>query len=207
MSDSLLTLRDAAGRLGIHPATLRRWADRGEIPVHYTAGGHRRFAESDVARFVEVRQARPRLEDWGRAAVVHTRNELVAHAHDPWLESLSSDARERGRETGARLMGVLLRYVSADASASLEEEVRNLGLEYGRQTRSAGLPLSKAMQATVFFRDSLFESALHAGEHALRAGNLTRLLRRLNRFVNLVQLAIADIYDATDPRAVHRAEL
>jgi excisionase family DNA binding protein len=43
-SKQWLSLNEAAQQLGVHPVTLRRWADDGEIPVMVTPGGHRRFA-------------------------------------------------------------------------------------------------------------------------------------------------------------------
>jgi hypothetical protein len=110
---------------------------------------------------------------------------------------------------GRRLMGLLLRYVSAAGSPeSIEAEVRALGADYGQQSRAAGLSLSLAMEATLFFRDALFDSALHSTEAAtLSPSHATRLLRRLNRFMNLVQLAIAETYDSPGRRALPGAQL
>ena len=34
-----LSLSDAAEYLGVHPSTVRAWADKGDLPVHRTAGG------------------------------------------------------------------------------------------------------------------------------------------------------------------------
>ena len=45
--NDLLRLAKAAKRLGIHPVTLRIWADSGKIPVTWV-GRERRFAEADV---------------------------------------------------------------------------------------------------------------------------------------------------------------
>lgn len=42
-TDSWLSLRQASGRLGISPATLRGWADEGRVQSYRTPGGHRRF--------------------------------------------------------------------------------------------------------------------------------------------------------------------
>ncbi len=50
-----LTLSEAAGFLGIHFSTLRTWADKGEIRVFRTPGGHRRFSSADLRRFLEER--------------------------------------------------------------------------------------------------------------------------------------------------------
>ena len=41
--DEWLNLGEAAEILGVHPSTLRAWADHGEIPAHRTPGKHRRF--------------------------------------------------------------------------------------------------------------------------------------------------------------------
>lgn len=210
MAESFLSLTEAARRLGVHSATLRRWADRGEIPVTFTAGGHRRFDAGDVTRFIEAQRqegAQRGLTHWRENAVVHTRHQLQARAHEAWLDGLTDDARARSREMGKRLMGLLLTYISAPGSPEvMEPEVQALGHAYGRHSRDAGLTVSMAMQATVFFRDALFDSTLHASsaEHALASGHV-RLLRRLNRFVNIVQLAIAETYNVDGNVVLPRA--
>jgi putative two-component system response regulator len=45
-----ITLSEAADALDVSPSTLRRWADAGRIVALRTAGGHRRFAVSEVRR-------------------------------------------------------------------------------------------------------------------------------------------------------------
>jgi len=39
----LLTISQAARRLGVHPNTLRGWADRGLVPMIKLPSGYRRF--------------------------------------------------------------------------------------------------------------------------------------------------------------------
>ena len=51
-----LPLSLAAARLNVHPTTLRRWADNGDIPFLLTPGGHRRFAVSDIEEFASSQQ-------------------------------------------------------------------------------------------------------------------------------------------------------
>ncbi len=48
---NLLTLPQAAARLSIAPATLRRWAARGSVPSR-KVGGCVRFSEEDLAEIV-----------------------------------------------------------------------------------------------------------------------------------------------------------
>jgi excisionase family DNA binding protein len=55
-----LSLGQAARALGISATTARRWADGGRLRATRTAGGHRRFATSEIRRLLAER---------GRAAV------------------------------------------------------------------------------------------------------------------------------------------
>ncbi|HLA43587.1 MAG TPA: helix-turn-helix domain-containing protein, partial [Aggregatilineales bacterium] len=44
MSESeWISLGEAAKLLGVHPTTVRNWADQGELPFRRTPGRHRRF--------------------------------------------------------------------------------------------------------------------------------------------------------------------
>ncbi len=43
-----VSLGEAAEIIGVHPATIRNWAERGELPFRRTPGGHRRFRRSDL---------------------------------------------------------------------------------------------------------------------------------------------------------------
>ncbi len=43
-----LRLSEAASLLGVHPDTLRRWADAGQVPCTRTPGGERRFLRTDI---------------------------------------------------------------------------------------------------------------------------------------------------------------
>ncbi len=51
--DGLLTVREAARLLHVHPNTLRRWSDRGLIRAYrITHRGDRRFPLEDIGRFL-----------------------------------------------------------------------------------------------------------------------------------------------------------
>jgi excisionase family DNA binding protein len=54
MTQKLLTITQAAERLGIHYQTLRTWADTGKVPVVMLPSGYRRFDPDAIER---VRQA------------------------------------------------------------------------------------------------------------------------------------------------------
>lgn len=55
----LLNVTEAAARLGIHPHTLRSWADKGLVPVVRTLTGYRRFDPVDIDRVMaEMREGK-----------------------------------------------------------------------------------------------------------------------------------------------------
>jgi excisionase family DNA binding protein len=52
--DPELSLEETSRLLGVCPATVRRYTNRGWLTHHRTTGGQRRFRLSDIAKFVEV---------------------------------------------------------------------------------------------------------------------------------------------------------
>src|SRR5258708_19729189 len=55
-----LSLRQFGEMLGMHPATVRLWADRNELPSRRTNGGHRRFRRADIeARLHQETERKP----------------------------------------------------------------------------------------------------------------------------------------------------
>ena len=205
IAETWLSLADAAARLGVHPATLRRWADQAEFPVMLTPGGHRRFALADIDRFiVHQRQvARPpsSLEHvLAEKALSHTRAEIMGLREAQWLVTVDEQDRERKRLLGRRLMGLLLQYVSIEngddaGSSSILAEVRAMADEYANNALSSGLPLTAALQATMFFREALMEVAIDLPDHVkVRPDTRKKLLRRINAVLNIIQLAVAEAY-------------
>ncbi|MGQ0604074.1 MAG: helix-turn-helix domain-containing protein [Anaerolineales bacterium] len=198
---SWLSLRQAAKQLGVHPTTLRRWADTGEIPVMLTPGGHRRFAVADVERFTEERR-RLRLisgleQAWMEQALVQTRKEIAIRRDEHWLSIFDEKDREYKRQLGQRLLGVMLQFISLNEGGdNFLREAQAIGCEHAENGLKLGLPLVETLRAMLFFRDTLVEAAIHLPEvtHVRPEANL-RLTRRINILLNAVQLAIADTYD------------
>ena len=201
--DDWLTLKDAAERLGVHPTTLRRWADAGQIPHMTTAGGHRRFATADVTHLANTKRGLRVAGGvelvWGQKALAETRAAVPTNPH---VTALAHTEQERAtmRHLGQQLLAVLMQYIAlpeedGDAPAVLQE-AQNIGREYGRLARQQHIPLTDALQATIFFRDSLMESALNLPETTpIRPATNSRLLRRISHVLNQVQLAVAATYE------------
>jgi excisionase family DNA binding protein len=199
-----LTLSQAARFLDVHPTTLRRWANNGDIPTMVTPGGHRRFAAADLARFARERSALRNVHGiaglWATKALAQARQEVVVHRRDGWLARFNEEERSRNRPLGQQLMGLTLQYLSSESSEenseSILEEARRIGRLYAHHAREQGLPLRTMLEASMFFRDSLIETALQLPETAnIRPEANMRLLRRVNTLLNAVHLAAAEVYE------------
>src|SRR5436189_2762663 len=101
--DEWLTLSEAAGLLGTHPATVRLWADRNELPSRRTNGGHRRFRRADIEARLH-QEADPKYHPaaqilvqciLGRVRFAFTDGTLKAL---PWYQHFNETAREAYRE-------------------------------------------------------------------------------------------------------------
>lgn len=196
-----LPLRHAAARLNVHPTTLRRWADNGEIPFMLTPGGHRRFAVADIEDFATSRSRRralvPLEEVWAEKALTRTRRALAEPAPEEWFSEMTDEHRARHRQLGRQLMGLTLQYISSEkGNGHLLEQARDVGHEYGRISLEVGLPLTDALQAAIYFRDELIEVALQLPSSTqIRPQDNLRLMRRINRLLNVVHLAVAETYE------------
>jgi putative resolvase len=49
----LLTIGQAADRLGVHQKTLRNWADKGLVPYVRLPSGYRRFDPDEIDRLID----------------------------------------------------------------------------------------------------------------------------------------------------------
>lgn len=200
-----LSLSQAAKRLNIHPTTLRRWADNGDIPVMVTPGGHRRFSIAELDRFSQARHGLRRLSSieqiWADRALTVTRQGVGAAANEPWMSTIDEHTRQQNRVMGRELMALTLQYISNEGDVRLLDEARRIGYEYGRTCQRIGMPLADALRAAIFFRDTMIETALQLPENVnIRPEANMTLLRRINNLLNAVHLAIAEVYDANHNR-------
>lgn len=203
-NESWLTLGQAAQLLDVHPTTLRRWANHGDIPTLVTPGGHRRFSTVELARFARQRSALRNVDGftglWATKALAHARHEVTAQRTNGWLAHFDDEDRNRNRVLGQQLMGLTLQYLSSESSehqsAAILDEARRIGRQYAIYAREQGRSLRVTLEASMFFRDSLIETALQLPETAnIRPEANVRLLRRINLLLNAVHLAVAAVYE------------
>lgn len=197
----LLSLSDAAALLGVHPATLRRWADQGDVLVMVTPGGHRRFPRSEIERLrgIEAHAEDESLlaEHLVARALTRTREQLPEQSRAGWVAGFDAEERSEKRATGLQLMALLQEsLVSGDARhAAILEEVRGIGRTYADDARSHGMVLTDVLGAITFFRDQTTESALATGPDSADPRVARGAIQRVNAFFNAVLLAVASVFE------------
>lgn len=168
--DQWLSLREAAELLGMHPATVRIWADRNELPSRRTNGGHRRFRRSDIeARLRQNAERKPRpaaqllvQSVLGRVRFAFSDGTLKTLS---WYEHFDDSALEAYRSLGRRVLELLLRALNDGTSEDeLRAEAVRLGAEYGSVTRDSHVPVADAVRAFLYFRSLVDESVIQLTE-------------------------------------------
>jgi len=195
-----LTLREAAERLAVHPTTLRRWADGGQVPFFLTPGGHRRFAATDIERLARrqhrVSDLGPVERMWADHAISRARSQMTGPEAAPWLAKLGPDERHANRVLGQRLMALILEFIASDdRSDAVLDEARGIGRSYGRTFRGLVLPLAAALEASFLFRDALLTSAIELPANVrIPAQTQALLVAKINKVLNAVELGLAAAY-------------
>lgn len=105
MNKPYLTPNQVAELLMVTPATVRQWAEKGELVAYTTPGGHRRFRPDDVERFASSRGLQLNLQerDARRLLIVDDDlqvstylNELLQSIDTPMVTDMAMDGFSAG---------------------------------------------------------------------------------------------------------------
>jgi len=116
---SLLTVRDAAGRLGVAYSTLKRWVHTGHVRTTRTEGGHHRVAEAEIDRLLAKQQPEPKR----RAMAADPDDMVVGLSARNRLHGFVDEVRVDGLLAQVRLKvgdQLLTAVITADAVRSLK---------------------------------------------------------------------------------------
>jgi excisionase family DNA binding protein len=204
-----LTLTEASRALGVTPNTLRRWADRGQIPSFVTPGGHRRFPLAAIAAFVPSNRAqRPALAAIGASSDhmvrAYRKARQTSRAHEPagWMANLSEADRSAFRRRGMELVRNLLAYLDADRErgGSLFTAAERQAREYGAEAAASGASLSDTVEGFLRFRKPFVdELALLARRRHLDTREATELLADAESALDRLLIALMLGHEATSP--------
>lgn len=199
-----LSLGQAAETLGVHPTTLRRWADQGDIRCMRTPGGHRRFRERDLRQFLDAQTEAspgPEPDQLPRRIVRRTRRELRSdRAGDmSWHRAFSDEERANRRASGRRLLGLAIQFTSRTTGReAVLKEGRRIARAHGRDAAERGLSLVETTKALLFFREAVITSARpglsRRGQYDAEDVHIHRSLRE---FLDEVLFAAMAAYEET----------
>lgn len=203
MSESeWVSLRQAAEMLGVHPATVRAWADKGELPSRRTPGGHRRFRRADLLRQAEKTSEVQPLEvqviiqnALGQARMrVSGEGGLSA---EPWYAAMNDATRDQMRTMGRSVLEALREYLGAGAPDYGLSRAITLGGEYARTLTGEGLTLPQAVRGFFTFSDFVINAILTWSEITppRSAPEWATLVRQVNTFIHAMLLSIIEFYE------------
>lgn len=196
-----LTLSEAASFLGIHFSTLRAWADKGEIRVFRTPGGHRRFSAADLRRFLDDRASSTDLANVDgimEAALVKVRAEMDKMPMDQalWRARLTEQELQSSRERGRHLFSLALNFVLKPGQrVRLLEDGRQLGREYGHEAARMGVSLAETGRTVQFFRSQLINAVRDGDPNAPLDAEDVRIQKVIDQFLNEILYAVLDGYE------------
>ena len=160
-----LSLGDACRLLHVSQAALRQWADGGFLRVYRTPGGHRRFLRDDLHALTDGSSSFPDADkDRELEGSVLRRIRRRLHqetvASQTWYRSVDTQGRDRMRLFGRRLLSILAQQLLLrQRRQGALEESHLLGREYGTEMADRGVSLKETVEAFIFFRNMVLDSA------------------------------------------------
>ena len=153
--------------LEVNEATLRQWADNGYLRIYRTPGGHRRFWSGDVTALTAAPAPGSHSGVTGYVTMegpalrrIRRRLHQQKVARQPWFQSIEEEGRDRMRLFGRRLLSLLAQEpLRRRKRPGAFAESNSLGREYGAAMADRGVPLVDTLEAFVFFRSMVLESA------------------------------------------------
>ena len=196
-----VSLRRAAEILGVHPATVRNWADKGELESRRTPGGHRRFNRSDLMQYAQTQGELEPLEVQVilQHALGQTRMEVgEGTLHEmPWYKAMSKSTHDILRPQGRAVLDAIRHYLASGAPDEQLASAISMGKEYAETLSNDGLTLPQAVRGFFYFSDFVVDSILKWSEltQPRNSSEWSNLLRQVNTFINTMLLSIIEYYE------------
>jgi excisionase family DNA binding protein len=196
-----LSLQDASRMLGVHPSTLRQWADAGKIHTVRTPGGHRRFAETDVRALLEPEPLEPAgIQLLVQSALGRARLEVSGGkiSEQSWYKRFDETDKAEHRELGRKLLSLVMQYLAQSGDRqSVLDEARALGRAYGERSVSRNLRITESVSAFLYFQDFLMDGVRQMAKTVGQSANidLVAAYQQIGQFTNEVLLAMLEVYE------------
>jgi excisionase family DNA binding protein len=201
-----VSLGEAAKILGVHPATVRNWADRGELPFRRTPGGHRRFRRLDLLQWAASQNSAQPAE--AQIIVQSAMGRILMEMMDEgqlggqaWYAKLSYEARESLRSKVRRLLDALMYHLASNTGGNHNTPpgtAIDVGKDYAAMMRSQGLKLTDTVRGFAFIHHFVIDSVIQLSETASprSPSEWGELLRQVYTFTDAVLLSVIEHYQA-----------
>lgn len=194
-----ISLKQAAELLGVHPATVRNWADEGKIASQRTAGGHRRFLKGDLTKFSQPESLQPiEVQLILQNALGQARMDVGdgALSEQAWYKTMREETRQTMRVLGREILEGLRHYLANGATDIQLASAVHLGKEYAKTLSHDALTLPQAMRGFFYFSEFIINSVLTWSEVTLPRNphDWATLLRHVNTYMNTMLLSLVEYY-------------
>ena len=195
----VLTTSQVADLLSVHPSTVKRWCNDGDLESDKTDGGHRRIHLEDVLRVAEERDVRTFLDGFDpyQAHVWSAVSEIRDGNGFDRAHALAMGWLSRGYPGRVgRLFEALGALSDIPFTHFLDEGVRGFMSEVGRAWREGRLRVGEEHLASQTLVEALLRlrSRFHVQEpdESIRLGRHTRLLHAVRGHRSAVELQYRD---------------
>jgi excisionase family DNA binding protein len=196
-----VSLRRAADILGVHPATVRNWADKGDLPSRRTPGGHRRFRKTDLTQYAQSQgELQPiEIQVIIQNALGQTRMDVGGGNLEtvPWYAAMAETSRVAMRTLGRDTLEALRMYLATGAPDEGLSSAIRLGKDYAKLLTEDGLTVPQALRGFFYFSDFVINAILTWSEVTppRSAPEWALLLRQVNTFMNTMLLSLIEYYE------------
>lgn len=199
-----LSLGPASKVLGIHPDTLRRWADEGRIETFLSLGGHRRFDRRELERVRSSRQpgsVQP-LSSLGatpdRLSRAYRRSYIAEPPATSARSAVPAGDHEAFRTDGRGLVASLVAYLDAseprDRDAA-ESTAAALTDDLARRLAGGGISLTESVGLFVAARRPfLSELGIIARRRALDAERISAMFEEASALLDRLLVRLIAVH-------------
>lgn len=164
--EAFLTISEASRILGVSDAALRQWTDEGKIKAFVTPGGHRRYARTELKRFISsqpkmlgIKDLAVELED---AAQMLRETSKTSLDSSSWYDVLHEDSRAQLAHLGRQLLNLIIKYITEPSRRDeTVQQTHNVGRNFGETLARLELPLTNSVEVFLLHREPIMKATTH----------------------------------------------
>ncbi len=180
--EPFISIGEASQILGVSETALRQWTDEDKIKAFITPGGHRRYSQAELRKFMGSHSRTLGIKDLviELEETTQLHREIVRTSLNitSWYNNLNDEFRERLAELGRRLLKIIIKYITEPSKREdIIKLAHDIGHDYGETLANLGLTLTDSVEAFVAHRSPIINTT-------------TQLMRKREAFTERVAKAI-----------------